>query len=155
MRAIRPEQYHITLAYYGLVDPGQLDVLATNVHVEAGSTASFSLLAEGAGTFRDHQLVWVGVGGNVEELGQLRTRLLRATSEIGATAKQREGYLFKEFTPHITVATSAVRDRTLSERLVSDLVGAGDLARFDVAEVVLFQDAGSGYQVLRTVEVGA
>lgn len=72
-RALRwtdPEQRHLTLAFHPEVPAGAVDDVVTDAGRIAAGHAPLDLHLTGAGEF-SHRTLWVGVGGQVRELGAL------------------------------------------------------------------------------------
>jgi len=153
LRWMPPEQWHITLAFYGEVDPRSVDDLCTRLDRAAARTTPPSLTLTGAGTFPRRpdaaRVLWAGVHGDTELLARLADRARAAGRRVGAAVEHRR------FVPHLTLARAprpANMRRPLtalwsyagptwtadSLRLVRSTIGASvhheTLARFDFAE---------------------
>jgi 2'-5' RNA ligase len=154
MRVLPPEQYHIMLAYFGLVG-AELRVLHRTLESVLLSVALMSLVAIGAGAFSGNQLVWVDVGGEVESPGVMRTRALQATSETGTTADQRRGYVGAPFRPHITVAIEETRDSAPSQQVVNDSLAVGKFTDFEATRAAIYAKYGTRYRLVTEMVFGA
>jgi len=89
-----PENWHITLAFYGERPSGIVDELAGELRAVAAQTAPFEIGLAGAGVFR-HEVCWIGVSDPGGGLGALA----QAVRTDYATADQHAHSRF-----HVTVA---------------------------------------------------
>ncbi len=109
---VDPYSIHLTLKFLGGVDAAKITPITTAMEEAAQGIAPFSLKVEGLGAFpnlRRVQVVWVGMGGEVDKLARLQQRLESGLAGLGFTPENRR------FTPHLTLAR--VRDRVaLDER---------------------------------------
>jgi 2'-5' RNA ligase len=118
---VDPYSIHLTLKFLGDVDAAKIPPITAAMEEAARGIAPFSLKVEGLGAFpnlRRVQVVWVGVGGEVDKLAHLQQRLESNLAGLGFTPEKRR------FSPHLTLAR--VRDRaSLDEqeglgRLIAD-----------------------------------
>jgi len=109
---VDPYSIHLTLKFLGDVDAAKIAPITAAMEEAAQGIAPFSLKVEGLGAFpnlRRVQVVWVGMGGEVDKLAHLQQRLESNLAGLGFTPENRR------FTPHLTLAR--VRDRVaLDER---------------------------------------
>jgi 2'-5' RNA ligase len=109
---VDPYSIHLTLKFLGGVDAAKITPITAAMEEAAHGVAPFSLKVEGLGVFpnlRRVQVVWVGVGGEVDKLAHLQQRLESNLAGLGFAPENRR------FTPHLTLAR--VRDRaSLDER---------------------------------------
>ncbi len=70
LRWTEPEQRHLTLAFHPEVPAGAVDDVVADAGRIAAGHAPLDLHLAGAGEF-SHRTLWVGVGGQVRELGAL------------------------------------------------------------------------------------
>lgn len=91
-----PEQWHLTLAFYGEQPDGAVDDLLA--HLARTDARAMTLSLKGAGSFNRKNL-WIGVGGETRELKRLMAESLLDPSE---STRQRA---------HLTVARNRVRGR--------------------------------------------
>ncbi|MBA7483263.1 RNA 2',3'-cyclic phosphodiesterase [subsurface metagenome] len=109
---VDPYSIHLTLKFLGGVDAAKITPITTAMEEAAQGIAPFFLKVEGLGAFpnlRRVQVVWVGMGGEVDKLARLQQRLESGLAGLGFTPENRR------FTPHLTLAR--VRDRVaLDER---------------------------------------
>jgi len=96
---------HLTLKFLGNIDPGTVDKITAVLEEAAHSTHPFNIEVSGLGVFpnvRRVRVVWVGLTGEVEKLGQLQQRIETGLIPLGFAAESRP------FTPHLTLGR--VRD---------------------------------------------
>jgi 2'-5' RNA ligase len=109
---VDPENIHLTLKFLGNVAADRLDEISLAMNEAARGTSSFSLEVKELGVFpnpRRVQVVWVGLGGEVDKLARLQQRIESNLEKLGFPPEGRR------FTPHLTLAR--VRDQaTPSER---------------------------------------
>ncbi|GAB3691500.1 RNA 2',3'-cyclic phosphodiesterase [Corynebacterium nasicanis] len=143
MRWTDPDNWHITLAFYGQMPNDHSDLLA-HLATAANSAAPLSLRLHGAGSF-GHRTLWMGVGGDVRPL-----KSLMADAVIEEPVQTQK--------PHLTVA------RTQERWLVGDLVHAllvYEGPEFVCDELVLMESrlgegrsGGPRYEILESVRLG-
>jgi len=109
---VDPYSIHLTLKFLGGVDAAKIEPITAAMEEAAKEIAPFSLRVEDLGVFpnlKRVQVVWVGVGGEVDKLAHLQQRLESNLAGLGFAPENRR------FTPHLTLAR--VRDRaSLGER---------------------------------------
>ncbi|MDT0343239.1 RNA 2',3'-cyclic phosphodiesterase [Streptomyces litchfieldiae] len=91
LRWAEPDGWHITLAFYGETDPGQLPGLYARLAEAALTHEPFPLRLTGCGTFGD-RVLWAGVGGATADLVSLATA-------VGPGVGTHD-----EYRPHLTLA---------------------------------------------------
>jgi RNA 2',3'-cyclic 3'-phosphodiesterase len=99
LRAVPAAQLHVTLVFAGDIDHETVDALAANVR--ALDLPPLSLQLQRLGHFPPRgipRVLWVGLGGDVGELGELQQHLAAAAAELGVEREKRG------FTPHVTFA---------------------------------------------------
>ncbi|GAA4693962.1 RNA 2',3'-cyclic phosphodiesterase [Kocuria gwangalliensis] len=98
-----PEQWHVTLGFYGDQPEGAVPDLAEHLSGVARETAPFTSCLRGAGSFSGTTL-WMGLGGQAENM----VELMRACSlNEDERARQRA---------HLTVARMSRAERTRKAR---------------------------------------
>jgi 2'-5' RNA ligase len=124
---VDPYSIHLTLKFLGGVDGDKISPITAAMAEAVQGVAPFRLEVKGLGAFpnlRRVQVVWVGVGGEVDKLAYLQQRLESSLAGLGFAPENRR------FTPHLTLAR--VRERaSLAER-----EGLGQLiasAKFEAA----------------------
>jgi len=117
LRWVPPEQWHLTLAFYGDVAETKVDKLQEGLARAAERTAAFGIRFAGGGTFPRQstkaRVLWIGLDGEVDALRRLADRC------AGAGRRARIAMEDRAFRPHLTLARA--RRDTVD---VSDLVAA-------------------------------
>lgn len=102
LRYVSPEQWHLTLAFYGSVAESKVEGLGEGLQRAASRSRSLRLRLAGAGTFPRQsakaRVLWVGLDGDVDELRRLADRC------AGAGRRARIAMEARSFRPHLTVA---------------------------------------------------
>lgn len=70
LRWIPPENWHITLAFYGNRPDGHIDEIVGYLASVAQHSSALTLSLNGAGSF-DNRNLWIGVGGDTDRLRAL------------------------------------------------------------------------------------
>ena len=107
---VDPGSIHLTLKFLGNIAIDRTGEVAGAMEEAARGIPPFHLEVKDLGVFpnlRRVQVAWVGIGGDVDKLGQLQKRLESNLVPLGFTAESRP------FTPHLTLAR--VRDRASPE----------------------------------------
>ena len=105
VRWVDPANIHLTLKFLGDIDTGITGRITSALEEAARGTRPFNIEVSGLGVFpniRRVQVVWVGLTGELEKLGQLQKRIEASLIPLGFPAEARA------FTPHLTIAR--VRD---------------------------------------------
>jgi 2'-5' RNA ligase len=100
VRWTSPDSTHLTLQFLGDIDSGLTDKITAAMAAAAGGIHPFHLGVSGLGVFPDPgrvRVVWVGLMGDLEKLGQLQKRIESALAPLGFTPEARP------FTPHLTL----------------------------------------------------
>ncbi|MFB6363177.1 RNA 2',3'-cyclic phosphodiesterase [Paenibacillus elgii] len=100
-RWVHPQDLHLTLQFLGDVARNRSDRIAQAVEQAAAGAAPFSLHFQGLGVFGKPSapsVLWAGVQGEVEKLGQLQRRIEDAMTTLGFAAENRP------YKPHLTLA---------------------------------------------------
>jgi len=161
LRAIRPENYHVTLEFLGNTPASLIEPVVEAM--QAAATAApgpleLQLAEPGAfPTSRRPRTLWVGIGdigGGLTALeADLRARLVRLGIELDA----------KTFRPHVTIAyvrrQASSADRARVAAAVEDAQTEGPHGRsFTVAEILLVRSVtgpgGSVYSHLHAARLG-
>jgi len=98
---VKPDGIHLTIKFLGNVPPDSLAGISGAVAESAKGIAPICLRAENLGVFpnpRRTQVIWVGVGGEVDRLISLQKRLETNLARLGFTPEARP------FSPHLTLA---------------------------------------------------
>jgi 2'-5' RNA ligase len=115
---VDPYSIHLTLKFLGSVDGDKISPITAAMAEAVQGVTPFHLKVEGLGAFpnlKRVQVVWVGVGGEVDKLAHLQQRLESSLAGLGFAPEKRR------FTPHLTLAR--VRDRASS----GERAGLGEL----------------------------
>jgi 2'-5' RNA ligase len=103
---VDPYGIHLTLKFLGNVNLDRISQITGAIEEAAQGIPPFHLEVKDLGVFpnpRRVQVVWVGVGGEVDKLLQLQKRLETNLARLGFAPEPRA------FTPHLTLAR--VRDQ--------------------------------------------
>jgi 2'-5' RNA ligase len=109
---VDPSSIHLTLKFLGSVDLAMIEAITQAMNESARSIPPFQLEVQELGAFpnlKRVQVVWVGLGGELDRLGQLQRLLEARLSRLGFAPEQR---LFK---PHLTLARLG-NEASLEER---------------------------------------
>ena len=92
---------HLTLKFFGEIEPGRLDGLGRALSLAAGKHRRFSARAKGAGTFpegRPARVLWAGIEDPAGALSRLAESVESDTVAAGFSPSD------KPFSPHLTLA---------------------------------------------------
>jgi len=101
VRRIRPELWHLTLAFLGEVEESRLPRLSARLAAVAQRTAPLQLALRGGGTFPARgapSVVWAGVVGEIEALAGVARAVSAAARRSGIAQPNRP------YRPHLSVA---------------------------------------------------
>jgi len=102
LRYVPPEQWHLTLAFYGDVDEAKVETLLAGLQRAAARSRPMSVRLATAGTFPRQpvkaRVVWVGLDGEVDAVRRLADRC------AGAGRRARIAMEARAFRPHLTLA---------------------------------------------------
>ena len=107
---VDPSSIHLTLKFLGNIAVARISEITRAMEAATKRLSAFHLEVKGLGVFpnfRRVQVVWVGVGGEVDKLGQLQQQIESTLVPLGFAAESRP------FTPHLTLAR--LRDRASPE----------------------------------------
>ncbi|WP_225754189.1 RNA 2',3'-cyclic phosphodiesterase [Actinotalea sp. Marseille-Q4924] len=96
-----PENWHVTLAFYGDVPDGAAHELQEGLAVLSSGREPFDLSLRGAGVFA-HRTLWVGVGGDAGAAAELCAGAREVGAVVLGHAETRE-----RSRPHLTVGRVA------------------------------------------------
>lgn len=111
------ERWHLTLLFLGAVPADLLAPLTQRVGEEVSAAPPMTLHLAGGGRFgsvRRPQVLWAGLGGDVEALAALAARLGRTARALRLDVEDRP------FRPHLTLGRwrpGRPADATLADRL--------------------------------------
>lgn len=103
---VDPYSIHLTLKFLGNIAVGRIGEITRAMEAAAQGIPPFHLEVKELGAFpnlKRVQVVWVGITGEVDRLGQLQQRLESNLAPLGFAPESRP------FTPHLTLAR--LRDR--------------------------------------------
>jgi len=92
VRWVAPQNIHLTLKFLGDVDRGVLPALQSAVTEACIGIVPFTLSMKGVGAFpntRRPNVLWVGLGGEVERAGLVAQRLDDACAAIGMPREEQ------------------------------------------------------------------
>ncbi len=152
VRWVRRDQYHLTLKFYGDVEPERLDAIAAMLAQAARSVRPLDLALDGLGAFPTPQrarVVWAGLIGP-PELELLQDRVERGSEALGFPL---EG---KAFRPHVTLGRVRERERLpagAADRLESVRVAEAFLAESMVLFESILTPGGPQYTARHTIRL--
>jgi len=101
IRWVNPEGMHLTLKFLGNVPAAKIDAITQVMTESAARVSPFRLEVGHLGAFpnmKHVQVVWVGLGGELDRIRQLHKYLEAGLSRLGFVAEKRP------FSPHLTLA---------------------------------------------------
>jgi len=107
---VNPYDIHLTLKFLGNVGVNRIGKITAAIEEAAQEVPPFRLEVKDPGVFpnlRRVQVVWVGMGGEVDKLARLQQRIEANLERLGFARESRS------FAPHLTLAR--VRDRASHE----------------------------------------
>jgi len=136
MQWVRPQNMHLTVKFLGEVSQARIGDVSAALHHAALEAAPMEVCAQGLGVFpgmRQPRVLWFGLGGQVDLLGEACQHLEDALDVKGFARERRP------FRPHLTLARikQAVDPTLLLEGIQT--VGRYDPVGFRLTEWVLFQ----------------
>ncbi|MHB8104932.1 MAG: RNA 2',3'-cyclic phosphodiesterase [Dehalococcoidales bacterium] len=105
VRWVEPKNIHLTLKFLGDIDAGDTGKITAALEEAVRGVSPFYIEASGLGVFPNLnriQIIWIGLYGDIEKLGNLQKRIETNLKPLGFPAEGRP------FTPHLTLAR--VRD---------------------------------------------
>jgi 2'-5' RNA ligase len=143
LRWAHPEQWHLTLAFFGEVEERHVDDLGARLVRASARRPPLHLTLAAPGTFgsaRRARVVWQGVGGDVVRLRGLAASCRAAGRRIGL---QADGLAARaRFRPHVTLARLP-RPGDVTD--VLDVLAGSDYPSWHAEEAVLVRsDLGAG-----------
>ncbi len=98
---VDPNSIHLTLKFLGNIAVDKTDEITKAMEEAAQGIPPFHLEVKDLGVFpnlKRLQVVWVGLGGKVDKLGQLQQRIESNLAQLGFASESRP------FTAHLTLA---------------------------------------------------
>ena len=102
---VDPENIHLTLKFLGNIKTGDIEAVTAAMQNAAAQAKSFNLQLQNLGAFPNLnrvQVIWVGLGGELDSLLKLQKNLENNLAKIGFAPEERP------FAPHLTLGR--VRD---------------------------------------------
>lgn len=150
VRWLSEDQWHLTLRFYGNVAADRLPALTEALRSSSEAMAPFQLSVGGLGCFPSWQkpgVIWLGVGGDLTTLENLRERIVNQTKSFGSHAEDHV------FHPHLTLARVKAGGR--EARVIGEVFQTQrvpQLGTWEVREIELIQSVlspqGSAYRPL-------
>lgn len=138
-RWVRPENIHLTLKFLGDAPVEQVDEIAAAMKMATEVHAPMELAVAGLGMFpnpRNARVLWVGVNGSTEALGNLHASLEERIVPLGFPTESRP------FNAHLTLARAnrrASRDEKKAFGALATQNEVGELAAWRAASVSLIR----------------
>ena len=98
---VNPDSIHLTLKFLGNVAIDRTDEITGAIEAATRGISPFVLQVKAPGVFpnlRRIQVVWVGIGGEVDKLNRLQQQIESNLAQLGFAPESRS------FTPHLTLA---------------------------------------------------
>jgi RNA 2',3'-cyclic 3'-phosphodiesterase len=155
LRWVRPQNMHLTLKFLGEIPQADCAAVGRAVALAGQGAAPLKLTLQGLGVFpgiRRPRVLWIGLGGQTEALGQLFARI---EDELAGLGFDRE---IRGFQAHLTLARfkEPVAPQELLQA-IEDLGGYAPLT-FSTEKLVLFKSdlrpQGAVYAPLTEVRLG-
>ncbi len=141
-RWVAPENYHLTVAFLGSVDPARLPEVLEAVRVAAPRVTAFEVPLDTVGAFpnaRRPRVVWVGPGVPVPTFGTLCSVVRSELAALGFTFEPHAD-------AHVTLARAA------GPTVALPAVDPPRIAPLRIAELTIYESfterAGARYQVV-------
>ena len=154
---VNPNGMHLTLKFLGNIDPTMIDPITEAMTGAAQKIPPFTLDIQQLGVFpglKRVQVIWVGLGGEVDKMKQLHQLLGANLARLGFTPEQRP------FKPHLTLArvgNEALPDerQRLGELIADTRFETNQLIRVDSINLIRSQltRGGASYSRLSSAEL--
>jgi 2'-5' RNA ligase len=136
LRWVATSNIHLTIRFLGEIDPSMIDPIGAAIQASARSAAPIDLVVQGLGVFpniRRPNVLWAGLGGQLDNLQQLHARLEDELAFWGFAREKRP------FRAHLTLAR--IKDRIDSRNLSEALKESGNFEplMFTATELILFR----------------
>jgi len=141
IRWVNPEGIHLTLKFLGNIQISDVDSITAAMTDASKQITPFYLQSETLGAFpnlKRVQVVWVGLGGEVDKLKQLQQLIEDNLAELGFATEQRQ------FKPHLTLArlgkeVSPAERQCLGELIAGTSFETGDRIKVDSINLIRSQ----------------
>jgi 2'-5' RNA ligase len=154
VRWVRPAGIHLTLKFLGDIKAAQIERIAGAIFEAGARHAPLSLAAKGIGVFpgiKRPRVIWSGLAGQLNLLGDLQQKLEGGLAEIGFTKEKRS------FNGHLTLGR--FKARVDSNQLMQALheFEKFETATFAANPLILYRSelkpSGAVYSKLKTVSL--
>ena len=153
---VKPEGIHLTLKFLGDIETSMLEPITQAMADAAAAISPFKLGVQQPGAFPNLQrvqVVWVGLGGEVDKLKQLHKSLDANLTRLGFAPENRP------FKPHLTLArlgneASAEQRQQLGELVAATRLEASQTVNAEGISLIKSQltRAGAIYSRIDSVE---
>lgn len=157
VRWVAPENIHLTLKFLGVVAAEKIPAVQQAVADACADIPPFTLSLDGVGVFpntRRPNVIWVGVGGQIEIAARLAQRIDDACAALGFAREARP------FSPHLTLGRVRRDTSTSGRQLIGEMVDnakVGELGQFRVDRISVMKSepspGGSVYTRLGVVNL--
>lgn len=148
VRWVAPENIHLTLKFLGAVAVEKISSVQQAVADACADIPPFTLSLGGVGAFpntRRPNVIWVGIGGQVETAARLAQKIDDACAALGFTREERA------FAPHLTLGRIKRDTPSSGQRLIGEMVDnakVAELGEFRVDHIgVMKSELGPGGSV--------
>lgn len=152
MRCVPAENIHLTLRFFGDIEPSEVPRIERAMAVAADTFEPVALCVRGMGCFpnvRKARVLWAGISGEVNRLRELHARLETALADAGMPGDGRP------FKGHLTMAR--IKTPPTSTEMLDIIENHADFETdaFDIGAIVLYRSelgpAGARYSPLARV----
>ncbi len=154
VRWVALDSIHLTLKFLGEIDPALLPELGRHLHEASAGAPPLRVAVGGLGGFpnlRNPRVLWCGVGGDTELLGELQKRVEEACRPLGFAPEERA------FHPHLTLGRVQGK-RNLQPLLDYIKIAAQPESTFTAEAYNIYRSElrprGAVYSVLETIVLG-
>jgi 2'-5' RNA ligase len=154
---VKPENMHITIVFMGSIEDTMVQPIGEAVRGVVSQYDPMSVYLNGIGCFPDARrprVLWIGLGGEIERLAQLRDALMQKLIPFGIKEEKRD------FRPHLTLGrfkkfSGANRDEL--QKVLKKYSGLSG-PEFVLRELVMFKSElrpdGARYSKLHIFPIG-
>jgi 2'-5' RNA ligase len=152
---VKPQNLHLTLKFLGDIPETDAFKVGAVLDHAVGNEPPLAMTLQGVGVFpgiKRPRVLWVGFGGQVQNLKRLQLRLEDQLDKIGFDRDKRE------FKAHLTIAR--IKRRVAPEKLLDAITAEGDFVPhpFMARKIVLYKSdlrpQGAVYTALAKAELG-
>lgn len=139
------DNFHLTLKFIGEIEKHKTGIISGALAQSVKGFMPFALKSDRLGCFGGKEgirVLWLGLGGDTNELLQLKRRIEDEMSDIGFDREQRE------YSPHITIGQDIQTGLSLDEMRKS--IDIEKIPGVKVEEIVLFESRQSGRKRIYT-----